>query len=25
VRVDEITQNGVELSFRGRRFAIAGN
>jgi general secretion pathway protein B len=25
VRVDEITQNGVELSYRGRRFAIAGN
>lgn len=25
VRVDEITQNGVELSFRGTRFAIAGN
>jgi general secretion pathway protein B len=25
VRVDEITQNGVELSFRGKRFAIAGN
>ena len=25
VRVDEITQNGVELSYRGQRFAIAGN
>jgi general secretion pathway protein B len=25
VRVDEITQNGVELSYRGKRFAIAGN
>jgi len=25
VRVDEITRNGVELSYRGRRFAIAGN
>jgi general secretion pathway protein B len=25
VRVDEITPNGVELSFRGKRFAIAGN
>ena len=25
VRVDEITPNGVELSYRGKRFAIAGN
>ena len=25
VRVDEITTNGVELSYRGKRFAIAGN
>ena len=25
VRVDEITQNGVELSYRGTRFAIDGN
>jgi general secretion pathway protein B len=25
VRVDEITQNGVELSYHGKRFAIAGN
>jgi len=25
VHVDEITQNGVELSYRGKRFAIAGN
>ena len=25
VRVDEITPNGVELSYRGKRFALAGN
>jgi general secretion pathway protein B len=25
VRVDEITQTGVELSYRGKRFAIAGH
>jgi general secretion pathway protein B len=25
VRVDEITTNGVELSYRGKRFALAGN
>jgi general secretion pathway protein B len=25
VRVDEITPNGVELYYRGKRFAIAGN
>jgi len=25
VRVDEITRNGVELSYRGTRFALAGN
>jgi general secretion pathway protein B len=25
VRVDEITPNGVELSYRGKQFALAGN
>jgi len=25
VRVDEITRNGVELSYRGKQFALAGN
>ncbi len=25
VRVDEITSNGVELSYRGKQFALAGN
>jgi general secretion pathway protein B len=25
VRVDEITRNGVELSYRGRQFALAGH